>query len=662
MSQLESSAWVDPGHVAAFKDGWRVYTERYDEVAAAIAPAARALIPPALQQQGAESQRLRDDGRMTMPLVWSALESGDWSEVEARFVARGELFATYGIDIDRWAELVALGQEITTPFVVLTYADNPVHLGRVLSVTQAFWRRAVSVARRRYVETATQLANSQRLALRRSEARYRALAESGIVGTMIADTSGHILEANETLLALLGYTQEDVALGKLRWDELTPPEWEHVSRTEQAELAVGGVARPRERRYRRRDGTLVPVLVGAATLDPPHIITFVLDLSERQRLEEQLRQSQKLEAIGSLAGGVAHDFNNLLSVILSNCDLLLDDLDGNSPIQEEIQEIRQAGERATALTAQLLAFSRKQVLRPRVIELADVVRGMEPLIRRLVGSPIQPVMELSASPCPVFADPHQLEQVLMNLIVNARDAMPEGGRLTVELGLREVEPDEAEFLDLLPLDYAVLKVKDCGVGMSAETRQRIFEPFFSTKGDRGTGLGLSTAFGIVRQHEGTILVDSEVGRGTVFTVLLPITERPAEPRSLPVKDVDLGGHETILLVEDEDDVRRVMVEALTRHGYHILPARHGQEALDISGAHVGAIDLLLTDLVMPHANGRQIAERICAARPDTKVLYVSGYAADTHFNQGPLAADAAFLAKPITPQSLLAAVRRALDG
>jgi two-component system cell cycle sensor histidine kinase/response regulator CckA len=537
------------------------------------------MMPEALQGEGPESQRLRDDGRQTMPLVWAALERGDWHEVEARFLARGELFATYGINIDLWADLVLMGQELSTPLIVNAYADNPVHLGKVLSVMQAFWRRAVSVARKRYVETAAKLANSQRLALRRSEARYRALAESGIVGTMIADTTGRILEANETFLRMLGYTSEDVASGKLRWDELTPPEWEHVSRKALAELAAGGVARPREKRYRRRDGTLVPVLVGVAALDPPQTITFVLDLSERQRLEEQLRQSQKLEAIGSLAGGVAHDFNNLLSVILSNCDLLLEDLDTQSPIHEEIREIRHAGERATALTAQLLAFSRKQVLRPRVIELADVVRGMEPLIRRLVGSPIQPMMVLPASRCPVFADPHQIEQVLMNLIVNARDAMAEGGTLTVALGLRDVEPDEAEFLDLMPMDYVVLQVRDTGAGMDAGTRQRIFEPFFSTKGDRGTGLGLSTAFGIVRQHEGTILVDSEPGQGTTFTVLLPVTVRPPESQPPPEKKINLGGHETILLVEDEDDVRRVMVEVLTRHGYEILPASHGQEAI-----------------------------------------------------------------------------------
>jgi len=320
---LDSGAiatWVEPSDVPAFKACWQVYTEHYDEIAWAVAPHAQRIMPSVLGEWGEDSERLRDDGRSTIPLVWSALETNNWREGETRFEARGELFATYGVNIDTWVELVLLGQEASTPLLVASSAHDPEGLSRMLCVVQAFWRRAVSTARRRYVERAAELAEEQRRALRRSEARYRALAESGIVGTLIADTTGRILEANDAFLRMLDFTREDVAAGRLRWDDLTPPEWLHVSEQALRELAQSGWARPREKRYRRRDGSLVPVLVGVAALEPPQTITFVLDLSERQRLEEQLRQSQKLEAIGSLAGGVAHDFNNLLSVIQSNCD------------------------------------------------------------------------------------------------------------------------------------------------------------------------------------------------------------------------------------------------------------------------------------------------------------------------------------------------------
>jgi len=650
--------WIRADEVEAFADGWRVYDARFDEITGAVNAAASEVMPQALM---ADAERVREESRATVPLVWRALESGDWGSVEERFDGRGRLFATYGLDIDAWADFVLHGQQVATPMLVEAYAEDPQHLGRVLSAVQAFWRRVVGVARRRYVQTLAELAESRRIALLRSEARYRRLAESGIVGTMIADTSGRIIEANDAFLRMIDYTQEEVRAGKLRWDDLTPPGWLHVSDQLLSEVAQTGVARPREKRYRRRDGTLVPVLVGVAALEPPETITFVLDLSERQRLEEQLRQSQKLEAIGSLAGGVAHDFNNLLSVILSDCDLLLDDLERDSPLREEVEEIRRAGDRASALTAQLLAFSRKQVLRPRVIDLQSVVRGMEPLIKRLVGSPIQLHLAIRVEQARVFADPHQLEQVLMNLIVNARDAMAQGGTLTVVLEERDVDPAEAEVFGLSAQRHLVLRVSDTGQGMDKATSARVFEPFFSTKGERGTGLGLSTVFGIVRQHHGAIAVDSELGRGTTFTVFLPGTERQDEPNVAIDITADLRGPETILIVEDEADVRRVLVEVLRRNGYVVLDAPDGHEALEKASAHSGIIDLLLTDLVMPLMSGREVAQRFRELRPAARIIYMSGYSADTHFNQGPLALDAAFIAKPITPRALLEGIRAALD-
>jgi two-component system cell cycle sensor histidine kinase/response regulator CckA len=658
----EVDAWVDAEGASFLSAYLDLHERRFDEITDQVAPLAHALMPGGPEPGSAEADRLRQESRKQITLYRAGLASRDFSAVDAYFEARGRMFATYGMSIDAWSELVQRSWEICIPMLVAEHGSEPRRLSGVLAAMLKFWRRAVHVARRTYTVTAAQLAEEQRRALRRSETRYSRLIESGIVGTMIADTTGRILEANDAFLFMLDYSREELEAGKLRWDELTPPEWEHVSKLALAELEQFGVAFPREKRYRRRDGSLVPVMVGVAALDPPETITFVLDLTERQRLEEQLRQSQKLEAIGSLAGGIAHDFNNLLSVILSNCDLLLDEFAGDQGQRLELEEIRRAGERAAALTAQLLAFSRKQILRPRVVEIAEVVQGMEPLMQRLVGSPIELSVRLASDPGRVFADPHQLEQVLMNLVVNARDAMPKGGRLSIELELRQLVREEAEVLGVLPGAHVVLRVSDTGEGMDATTRSRVFEPFFSTKGERGTGLGLSTVFGIVRQHEGAIAIDSEPGRGTTFTVFLPWTDRETESKTPSPARADLRGGETILLVEDEDDVRRIICQVLSRSGYRVLDAPHGEAALDLIQRHQGTIDLLLTDLIMPKMDGRELAERVCKTWPKMRVLFMSGYAADGPFGSGQLAASAAFLQKPITPQALLEGIRKALDA
>ena len=661
MSGGEADEWVDAEDTSSLSAYLDLQERRFDEIVDQVAPLAFELMPGGPAPGSVEADRLRQESRTQVELFRTALVGSDFSPVAAYFEARGRLFATFGMSIDGWAELVQRSWEVCVPMLVEAYSGEPQRLADVLRAMLKFWRRAVHVARREYTITAAKLADEQRQALRRSEIRYRRLTESGLIATMIADTTGRILEANDAFLFMLDYSREDVSSGTLRWDELTPPEWSHVSELARVELEQFGFAFPREKRYRRRDGSLVPVLVGVAALEPPETITFVLDLSERQRLEEQLRQSQKLEAIGSLAGGVAHDFNNLLSVILSNCDLLLDEFDGNQGQRLELEEIRRAGERAAALTAQLLAFSRKQILRPRVVELADVVQGMEPLMQRLVGSPIELVVRLGPEHGRVFADPHQIEQVLMNLVVNARDAMPKGGRLAIEIERREVHKSEVEMLGLSPGPHVALRVSDTGEGMDATTRSRVFEPFFSTKGERGTGLGLSTVFGIVRQHDGAISIESEPGQGTTFTVLLPWTERAAEAKTPAPARADLRGGETILLVEDEDDVRRILCQVLSRSGYRVLEARHGEEGLELAQRHGGAIDLLLTDVVMPKMDGRELALRVGQQWPGTKVLYMSGYAADGPFSPGPLASTAAFLPKPITPQAVLEGIRRALD-
>jgi PAS domain S-box-containing protein len=504
-------------------------------------------------------------------------------------------------------------------------------------------------------------ARDRHSALRASETRFRRLAESGIVGITVSDASGHILEANAAFLAMVGYSSEDLRAGRLDWRSLASPELATAPEPHEG----GAIVAPRQREFRKRDGRCVPALVAVAPLEGGESMTISLDLSERKRLEEQFRQAQKMEAVGRLAGGIAHDFNNMLTVIISYAEMIFQDLGVDEPLRADIDEIRTAGRRATDLTRQLLAFSRQQVLEPKVLDLNQTVAGMEKMLRRLLGADIELTTLPSADLGFVRADPGQVEQIVMNLAVNSRDAMPKGGRLTIQTADVEVPPyGTVPRPDVPPGAYVMLAVTDTGVGMDSETQARAFEPFFTTKGQgKGTGLGLATVFGIVKQSGGHVVVESGPGRGTTFTVYLP--KVVGEPRALstsrPTPETNRG-NETILLVEDDDQVRALAGNVLRRQGYVVLEAPSAGEALLVCEQHASSIHLLLSDVILPRMRGPALAERVVAMRPETMVLFMSGYVDDESVQQSLSGSDVAYLQKPLTPASLTQKVREVLDG
>jgi signal transduction histidine kinase/ActR/RegA family two-component response regulator len=400
------------------------------------------------------------------------------------------------------------------------------------------------------------------------------------------------------------------------------------------------------------------------------VTTLQREVAERKAAEEalreseqQLRMSQRLEAVGQLAGGVAHDFNNLLTVITGYSDLILTQLKEDDPLRHKADEVRKAAERAASLTRQLLAFSRKQVLQPKVLDLNSLVAEMSKMLRRLIGEDIELILALKPALARIKADPGQVEQVLMNLLVNARDAMPQGGKMVVETAQAELSEAYADMhIAVTPGQYVMLAVSDTGEGMDAETQKHIFEPFFTTKEvGKGTGLGLATVYGIVKQSGGNIWVYSEKGRGTTFKIYLPRVEEEAEHQSGGERVERLRGTETILLVEDEAMVRKLTRSILEENGYRVLEAANGEEALRLCSQYQGPIHLMVTDVVMPLMNGRELAQRMLDSCREVRVLYMSGYTDDAIVHHGVLDPSTHFLEKPFTPDALARKVREVLE-
>ena len=500
------------------------------------------------------------------------------------------------------------------------------------------------------------------------KARLVAAIEQSAEAVMITNPAGNIEYVNPAFTRITGYCREEV-LGQdprvLKSDKHEPEFFQQLWAT-----ILRGETWSGELVNRRKDGSLyteqmniAPIRDGRGAIT--HFIAAKQDVTERKRLEDQLRQAQKMEAVGLLAGGVAHDFNNLLTVIISYSQMALDELKSNGPLQGYLKEINKAGDRAASLTRQLLAFSRKQLLAPRVLDLNSLVAEVEEMLRRLIGEDIDLALIRDSALGQVKADPGQMEQVLMNLAVNARDAMPQGGKLVIETANLELQDAHDYRFAVVPSGhYAMVAVRDTGIGMDASTQAHIFEPFFTTKEKgKGTGLGLAMVYGIVKQSGGYIWVESELGRGSTFKICLPRVEEAAESvLASETRGRPVSGSETILVVEDEEAVRALAARILKGLGYKVLESIGPEDALQIGARHKGPIDLLLTDVVLPRMSGRMVAEHLAILQPGMKALYMSGYTDDSAFRHGVLEASTAFLQKPFTLASLARKVREVLDA
>jgi two-component system cell cycle sensor histidine kinase/response regulator CckA len=504
--------------------------------------------------------------------------------------------------------------------------------------------------------------------IRRSEEKFRTIFDYAPIGIYQSLPDGAILSANPALVRILGFRSVEELREHNMGEIYFHPEERNALLSRHA---AQDVASDMEVLWKRKDGTPVWIQLTAQTIRDKnrgirYYEGFARDITSQKSLEEQLRQSQKMEAVGRLAGGIAHDFNNLLTAVLGYSDIALSRVEPDDPLRPEIEEIRRAGQRAANLTGQLLAFSRKQVLVPEVLDLNSVIANLGTMLRRLIGEDIALEFWLDPALGRMRADVGQIEQVIVNLVVNAREAMPQGGRLTVRTTNADVGEDDVRVLGRFfkTGSYVRLVVQDSGIGMDEVTRSHIFEPFFTTKDrTKGTGLGLATVYGIIKQSEGYILVDSKPGSGATFQIFFPrIAGELAAPPSSPGRSAAPSGTETVLIVEDEEAVRGLARRILRQSGYSVLEAGGGEEAVEIAVRHEGPIDLLLSDVVMPGMGGPALAHKIRQLRPATRILLMSGYTDDAILHHGGLAGNLAFLAKPFTPDGLLRRVREVLKA
>jgi PAS domain S-box-containing protein len=503
-------------------------------------------------------------------------------------------------------------------------------------------------------------------AIQASEARFRSVFESGMIG--IAFWNGErMTAANDTLLAMLGYTRQDLDAGLLRHGKLTPAGYEEVDRRATEETKVRGSCTPYEKEFLRKDGTRIPVLVGGARLGPDmsDAVFFVLDITERRRAEDRLRQAERIEVVGQLAGGMAHEANNQMSVVLGAASFILARPDLPPAVRQDVEYIRDAAERTAAITRQLLAFSRRQILQPRIVDLNAVLQHLEPILRRTLTEEQTLSLRLGRDLAPIRADPAQLDQVVLNLAINARDAMPGGGTLTLETRA-EVLTDQYVSMrpgvGIAPGRYTALLVSDTGQGMDAETMKHMFEPFFTTKPvGKGSGLGLAMVYGIVKQSGGYIWAYSEPGMGSTLKLYFPAVDTPAADTTGPVFEPPIEkAAGTILVVEDDPLVRGMARRALVEAGFQVCEAANGEEAIKLA-AREPRLNAVLTDLAMPLIGGRELARRIQEQRPGLPVVFMSGYTGDEVVRRGLLERGVPFLEKPFSPELLTRTLREVVE-
>ena len=466
------------------------------------------------------------------------------------------------------------------------------------------------------------------------------------------------LDVNAATTAQYGYARDEFLRMTVR--EL---QFAEESGTPEEKTATPGAEFAGVLHHRKKDGTRIDVEITSRPIvwhDQPAVLAVARDVTEKRRLEEHLRQAQKMDAIGQLAGGIAHDFNNLLGVVIGYSELLMEQFEPGDGKREKIEQIKKAGDHGAALTRQLLAFSRKQMLEPKVLNLHRLMADLSKMLQRLIREDIRLVIGGGEDLRMVKVDPGQMEQVIINLVLNARDAMPNGGQLSIRT--ENADLDEAYVrmhAEVTPGQYVALTVSDTGMGMDAATRNRVFEPFFTTK-EKGTGLGLATVYGIVKQSGGHIWVYSEPGRGSTFKVYLPMVSEPAAAGRYAAPALPPKGSETILLVEDAEGLRGFVRELLEGRGYRVLEAENGRQAIAAASAHAGDIHLLLTDVVLPEAGGREVARQVLELHPEARVLFMSGYTDDAMMQQGVLSSEELFLQKPFTAYALASKVREAL--